>query len=158
MCVKYIIYSLPWFPPKLMMLTMKNKTWFSKLSLILLLYVIWSLLQAPTLAIKQVINKHYISISMHLPVKSCLFYIYIYACIFTINEVQKLICFFFFSSFWKFYSSACIFTIYKVQKLICFHFLHSEIVLYSVLRITCTRSRRFWGWFWSCDWFSLWLP
>ncbi|KAK4588720.1 hypothetical protein RGQ29_019651 [Quercus rubra] len=36
-----------------MMLTMKNKTWFSKLSLILLLYVIWSLLQAPTLAIKQ---------------------------------------------------------------------------------------------------------
>ncbi|XP_050290370.1 subtilisin-like protease SBT5.4 [Quercus robur] len=36
-----------------MMLTMKNKTWFSKLSLFLLLYVIWSLLQAPTLAIKQ---------------------------------------------------------------------------------------------------------
>ncbi|XP_065628306.1 subtilisin-like protease SBT5.4 [Quercus suber] len=36
-----------------MMLTMKNKTWFSKLSLFLLLYIIWSLLQAPTLAIKQ---------------------------------------------------------------------------------------------------------
>ncbi|KAM3701184.1 hypothetical protein ACB094_05G152200 [Castanea mollissima] len=32
---------------------MKNKTWFSKLSLFLVLYIIWSLLQAPTLAIKQ---------------------------------------------------------------------------------------------------------